>query len=55
MMANTKPKIQMSEAAKELRRAYGRDYYARNRDRIRQQRADRWERKARELAAAESR
>lgn len=55
MMTRAKSKIQMSEAAKELRRAYERDYYARNRERIQQQRAERWERKARELAAAESR
>lgn len=41
-------KIQMSEAAKEARRAYDRDYYAKNKDRIQQKRADRWERKAKE-------
>ena len=45
-------KVEMSEAAKAARSAYYRDYYAKNRDRIQQKRAERWERKAQEMAAA---
>ena len=49
-MMNSKSKIGMSQAAREAQRAYHREYYAKNRERIQQQRAERWERKARELA-----
>ena len=43
-MVSETPKIQMSEAAKAAKRAYERDYYAKNKDRIQQKRAERWER-----------
>lgn len=47
-------KISMSEAAKEARRAYDRAYYAKHRERILQQRAERWERVAARAAAAQT-
>lgn len=51
-MIPERKKISMSEAAKEARREYERNYYAKNRDRILQQRANRWERIAVKKAAA---
>lgn len=47
-------KIGMSEAAKEARRVYERAYYAKNRERILQQRAKHWERVAERNAAAQA-
>ena len=44
---------EMSEAAKLARRQYNRDYYAKNKDRIQQQKAEYWARKAAEAARKE--
>lgn len=48
-----KSKVELSPAAQEARKAYYREYYAKNRDRIQQKRAARWERKASQQAAAD--
>ena len=42
--------VTMSPAAREVQRAYNREYYAKNRERIQQKRAERWEKKAAEAA-----
>lgn len=44
--------IKMSKTAREAQRAYNREYYAKNRERIQQKRAERWERMATEAANA---
>lgn len=43
----------MTEAAKEARRAYYRDYYQRTKERQKQKKAAYWERKAEAIAAAQ--
>lgn len=40
----------MSEEAKEARRAYAREYYKKNKDRIKESHERHWEKKAKELA-----
>lgn len=53
-MMNSKSKVGMSNTAIEARRAYYRAYYAQNRDRIQQKRAERWEQKVQQMKAADS-
>ena len=43
----------MNDKAKAARQAYNRAYYQRNREKIRQQQAKYWERKASEMESAE--
>ena len=43
--------MELSEAAKEARRKYDREYYAKNPDKAREKNRRYWERKAKRLAA----
>lgn len=50
-----KTKNELSAAARAAQRAYNREYYAKNRERLKRRKAEYWERKAREMAGNEAR